>query len=225
MHNELIFLAHVIIISIFTVAALKISKETLIATISLFCVLSNLFVLKQINLFGFAPTASDAFSVGAILGINLLQEYFGSNTAKLAIKTSFFATILYAIVSQIHTIYSPATCDISCPHYNFLLQFMPRLAISSITVTLLAQIIDRKLYKFLKNKFNQKHFILRNFISLIIVQLFDTILFTILGLWGIIDNLWDVIIISFTVKIATILISVPIISIFRSKSFNKNTQK
>ena len=68
-----------IIISLFTVLALKISKETLVAMISIYCILANLFVLKQISLFGYHPTASDAFSVGAILGLNLLQEYYGKD--------------------------------------------------------------------------------------------------------------------------------------------------
>ena len=219
--NELIFLAHVIIISIFTIAALKISKEALIATIAIYCVLANLFVLKQINLFGFTPTASDAFSVGAILGINLLQEYFGEKESKNAIWICFFVTIIYTIASQIHIIYTPSIYDTSSQNFDAILKFMPRIAIASILVTLLIQIMDRIFYKFLKTKFHDQHFILRNFISLFIVQLLDTILFTFLGLWGIVGNLWDVIIVSFAVKVITILISVPIISIFRSKSASK----
>jgi queuosine precursor transporter len=217
MHNELIFLAHVIIISAITVLALKRSKETLIATVAIFCVLANLFVLKQIDLFGFTPTASDAFSVGAILGLNLLQEYFGKNTAKNAMWTCFFVTIFYSIVSQIHIAYTPSVYDTSSVHFNFILKFMPRLAITSILVTLLVQVMDRILYEFLKNKFHDKYFAMRNFISLFIVQAIDTVLFTLFGLWGIVDNLWDIIIVSFVVKVATILISVPIISIFRAK--------
>lgn len=223
MFNEIVFLLHILIISGFTIAALKISKETLIATIALFCVLANLFVLKQIDLFGLIPTASDAFSVGAILGINLLQEYFGKQVSRCAIITSFFSTILYAIVSQIHMVYAPSICDLSCAHYNFILKFMPRLAIASIVVTLITQIIDRKLYAFLQNKFVGKHFAIRNFISLFIVQLIDTVLFTFAGLWGIMENLRGVIIVSFLVKLATILISVPIISIFRGINKKEKT--
>ena len=91
--NELIFFAHVIIISLFTIFSLKISKEALVAFIALYCVLANLLVLKQITLFGLHPTASDAFSVGAILGLNLLQEYYGKITAKKAIWTCFLALV------------------------------------------------------------------------------------------------------------------------------------
>ncbi|MFC1842308.1 queuosine precursor transporter [Candidatus Dependentiae bacterium] len=216
--NELLFFIHVILISLFTVLALKISKESLVAAIVLFCVLANLFVVKQITLFGLHPTASDAFSVGAILGLNLLQEYFGKSIVKKTIWTCFFALLFYVIVTQIHLAYIPSMYDTSAMHFHFILRFMPRIAIASIAVTLIVQLIDRMLYGFLKNKFSGKQFFLRNIISLFVVQAIDTVLFSFAGLYGIVQNIWDVIIISFIVKVATILIAVPIISIFRTKT-------
>jgi len=216
--NELLFFAHAVIISLFTVISLKISKETLVTTIAIYCILANLFVLKQITLFGLHPTASDAFSVGAILGLNLLQEYFGKHAAKKAIWTCFFALTLYTIVSQIHLLYLPSIHDITSAHYDPILTFMPRIALASISVTLLVQHIDRILYAFLKTKFQNKQFLLRNLISLFLVQIIDTVLFSFAGLYGIISNIGDVILVSFLVKVATILISVPLISIFRKKT-------
>jgi len=215
--NELLFFAHIVIITLFTIVALKISKETLIATVAIFCILANLFVLKQIKLFGLRPTASDAFSVGAILGLNLLQEYFGKKIAKKAIWTCFFALVLYAVVSHIHLLYIPSICDISASHYNFILKSMPRIAIASILVTLLILHIDRIFYGFLKKKFNNKYFLARNLLSLFIIQLIDTVLFTVAGLYGIVSNLWDIILVSFVVKVVTILVSVPIVSLCKPK--------
>jgi len=218
MINELLFFVSTILISIATIIALKMSKETLVAAVALFCVLANLFVIKQIKLFGLHPTASDAFSVGAIVGLNLLQEYYGKNIAKKAIWTCFFALVFYAIVSQIHLAYIPSVYDTSGAHFDFILKFMPRIAIASISVTLFVQLIDRVFYGFLKEKFNNKQFMLRNLMSLFFVQFIDTVLFTYAGLYGIISNPWDVIIVSFAVKIITILVSVPIIALFRGKS-------
>ena len=215
--NELLFCAHAIIISLFTIVALKTSKETLVATIAIYCILANLFVLKQITLFGLHPTASDAFSVGAILGLNLLQEYFGKNAAKKATWTCFFALVLYAIVSQIHLLYSPSVYDTSAGHYSFLLTFMPRIAFASIATTIFVQHIDRILYEFLKKKFNNQHFLLRNIISLFLVQIIDTILFSFAGLYGIISNIGDVILVSFIVKVITILLSVPLIALLKGR--------
>jgi len=215
--NELLFFAHIVIISLFTIISLKISKETLVAIIAIYCILANLFVLKQITLFGLHPTTSDAFSVGAILGLNLLQEYFGKDAAKKAIWTCFFALILYTIVSQIHLMYLPSVYDVTAQYYAPILKFMPRIAIASISVTIFVQHLDRILYGFLKTKFQSKQFFLRNLISLFLIQIVDTVLFSFAGLYGIISNIGDVILVSFVVKFITILVSVPLIAIFRKK--------
>jgi len=216
--NELLFLAHIAVISICTVLALRISKEALVAVIAIYCVLANLFVLKQITLFGLHPTASDAFSVGAILGLNLLQEYFGKSAAKKAMWTCLLALVLYTITSQIHLMYLPSIYDVTAQHYAPILQFMPRIAIASILVTLVVQYLDRILYGFLKTTFDGKRFFLRNLISLILIQIIDTVLFSFAGLYGIISNISDVILVSFTVKFITIAVSVPLTSLFRKKA-------
>ena len=72
--NELIFLSQIFLISASTLAALYIGKEALISLICLQCVLANIFVLKEITLCGLTATGSDAFTVGIVLGLNLLQN-------------------------------------------------------------------------------------------------------------------------------------------------------
>jgi len=215
--NELLFLLHVIIITVFTIAALRLGKEALIATISIFCILANLFVLKQITLFGMHPTGTDAFSVGAILGLNLLQEYFGKNVAKKAIWICFFTLVLYTIVSQIHLGYAASAHDLLSHHYKAILKFMPRIVIASIAVTIFVMFLDRFFYGFLKQTFKGKYFLLRSFISVVVIQAIDTVLFTFLGLYGIMSNIWDIILVSMVIKLATIAISVPIIAAFKGR--------
>src|ERR1700692_1102877 len=102
MHNELIFIAHSLIISAFALFSLKLGKEALIGFISVACILANLFVIKQTTLCTLTATCSDAFSIGAVLGLNLLQEYYGREIGRKAIWISFFLLVFYAIVSQIH---------------------------------------------------------------------------------------------------------------------------
>jgi len=78
--NEFIFLLHIIIIAISSLVALRLGKEALVAYVCVLGILSNLFVTKQILLFGFNVIATDAFVVGAVLGLQLLQEYYGKKT-------------------------------------------------------------------------------------------------------------------------------------------------
>lgn len=209
--NEFIFIIHVAIIGFFALAALKFGKHALIAFISTCCIAANLFVVKQITLFGLDATCSDAFTVGAVFGLNLLQEYYGRPITKTAIWVSFFLMVFYAIVCQLHISYIPNSYDTMQAHYNAILAFMPRITMASFTVYLIVQQLDSYLYGILKNKFTGRYLTARNYISIGICQLIDTVLFSFLGLYGIVHSVWDVIAISYTVKVIVILLTTPYI--------------
>jgi len=209
MINELLFLVHIIIISCFALGALKLGKEALIAFICMQCILANLFVIKQTTLFGFTATCSDAFTVGAVFGLNLLQEYFGKSMAKLAIWISFAFMLFYALLSQIHLHYIPSITDSAQIHFESILQFMPRIVTASFLVYLIVQFIDCHLYEFLKNLFQGSYLIGRNYISIMLCQFFDTVLFSFLGLYGIIDNIGEIILVSYLIKMVVMITSTP----------------
>jgi uncharacterized integral membrane protein (TIGR00697 family) len=213
--NELIFLFHVIIISGCAVGTLKLGKEALVAFIAILSVLSNLFITKQIILFGLNSVATDAFAVGAILGLQLLQEYYGREITKRAIVISFFLLLFYALVSWIHLSYVPSLVDSSQPHFVAILKHMPRIALASLTSYLACQLLDYNLYGLLKQIFAGRYLLFRSYVSLITVQLFDTVLFSFLGLYGIIANIGNIIMISFAIKMVVIFISSPFVALSR----------
>jgi len=219
--NELIFLLHIMIIAISSLVALWLGKEALIAYVCVLGILSNLFVTKQILLFGLNVTATDAFVVGAVLGLQLLQEYYGKKIARKAIGASFFLLIFYAVVSWIHMRYLPSFSDVCHGHFMAILKHMPRIAVASITSYLLSQLLDYNIYGFLKKIFKGRHLVVRSYISLAIVQLFDTVLFSFLGLYGIITNVGNVIVLSFAIKMIVILIATPLVA-FSPKIIKKS---
>lgn len=216
MYNELIFLFHIVLMSLSTLAALRMGKEALIAFISLQAVLANLFVVKQISLFGLTATGSDAFTIGTVLGLNLLQEYYGPEIAQKSIWISFGSLVFYGIVSQVHIGYMPHMCDTMQPHFIALLNEMPRIVIASFTVYFIAQQLDYALYGALKRIFDGNYLVLRNYCSVLIVQLVDTVLFSFLGLYGILDNIWQIIAVSYIIKVIAILISTPFLALSRT---------
>ncbi len=211
--NELIFLLQTIIITIFALGSLALGRSALVAFVCLCCIIANLFVVKQITLFAFTATCSDAFTVGAVLGLNLLQEYFGKEIAKKTIWINFFLLIFYTLISQIHLLYLPNSADTAHEHFVPLLSLMPRIALASLAVYLFTQIIDYYLYGILKKAFSGKYIILRNYISIAFCQLLDTILFSFLGLYGIIEEIWQVIIISYIIKLISIIIATPFVGL------------
>jgi|SRR4030095_1214533 len=209
--NELIFLAHTIIIATFALGSLALGRSALVAFICICCIIANLFVIKQITFFGLTATCSDAFTVGAVLGLNLLQEYFGKEIAKRTIWINFFLLIFYTIISQIHCAYIPNYADTTQEHFMPLLNLMPRIAIASLFVYLVTQMADYYLYGILKKTFHGKYIIIRNYSSIALCQLLDTVLFSFLGLYGIIEDIWQVIAISYAIKLISIIIATPFV--------------
>ena len=213
--NELIFLFHLICVSVTTLIMLKIGFEALCAFLCIQAILANLFVIKQISLFGLNATASDVYIVGSVLTLNLIQEYYGKEKARTTIWISFGLLIFYTIVSQIHVSYIPSATDFAQEWYAQLLSFMPRITIASMFVYLIVQHFDTHFYALLKKLFKNNYLVIRNMISITVSQALDTILFSIAGLYGIIDNIGQIMIVSFTIKIVTMLLLTPSLIIIK----------
>lgn len=140
--NEALFFFHVLAALVFLGLAVRMGKMALGVYVALSGVLANLFVVKQIELFGLHATASDVFAVGGILGLNLLQELFGIQAAKQAVRASLFALVLFACMSQIHLLYNPSLFDVTQGAFTAILVAAPRIVAASIGVYALVQRVD-----------------------------------------------------------------------------------
>ncbi len=211
--NEFLFFVQVITVFVFGIVALRFGKAALIAWISLQAVLANLFVLKQMTFFGFHITCSDVFAIGSILGVNLLREYFGKQAAVKGLWACFFSMVFFVVMAQLHLTYQPSPFDTTQAAYQTLLFPTPRLLLASLAVFFFVQQIDLHLFGYLKEKLTELPLSGRNAISLIFSQLLDTVLFSYLGLYGLVSFLWDIIAISFLVKLVIISCSSPFIAL------------
>ncbi|MEX0849011.1 MAG: queuosine precursor transporter [Candidatus Dependentiae bacterium] len=207
--NELIFIAQALLISGTLLIALRMGKQALITFVAMQTIFANLFVLKQICLCSFDATASDAYAIGGLLGLNLLQEYYGKEDTKCAIWISFFIAIVFAIVSQLHLLYIPLASDMTQSAYCAILSATPRIVGASLITYLIVQYFDATLYGYLKKHMHQRFYIMRNYISVSISQLLDTILFSFLGLYGIVENVWHIILVSYVIKLAIVGLATP----------------
>lgn len=209
MTNYIIFFFHTLAIGFLSLCFGYFGPAALTSFIALLFVLVNLFVIKQINLLGFHVTCADAYIIGASFGINLLQEIWGKKTARTAIWISFAAALVYVIMGYFHLWYNPASFDTSHEHFAYLFNHTTRIISASFISYLIVQFTDTRLYAFTKKKADGKHFVFRNYLSMMSSQLFDTILFSFLGLYGIVHNIMHIMIVSYAVKVAAIILSTP----------------
>jgi uncharacterized integral membrane protein (TIGR00697 family) len=211
--NELIFILHIISVAGITLGALALGPTALTSIICLFGILANLFVTKQITLFGLHVVSTDVFMVGCILGLNLLQEHYGKKAANKAIITSMIMMLTYLAMALIHLLYTPNTFDTSHPHFQTLLTPMPRIIIASLIVYFSVQLTDSQLYQALQKMFQGKKLVLRNMISMVTTQFLDTVMFTFLGLYGTVHSVVHVILVSYAIKLLIIACNAPFISL------------
>jgi uncharacterized integral membrane protein (TIGR00697 family) len=214
MNNELIFFVQIITIMGALVGTLFLGKEALVALICLYGVLANFFVVKQVTLFGLSVTASDAYMIGSILGLNIIHEHFGYVSAKRTIVISFLLSSLYLVVGQLHLWFMPHPSDVTQGHFIALLTRMPRVISASIATYLFVQILSQVLYAYARKRL-PGWIVVANISTVVMVQILDTILFTFLGLYGMVTSVGHIIVFSLLIKGCIIALSIPFVALTR----------
>lgn len=198
--NEVLFVGHIFVVIAAILIALRLGKEALIAVFCLLIISANLFVIKQIEFLGFTITCTEAMTIGCILSLNLIQEYWGKQEAKKAIYCSLFLLSFFAVLGQFHLLYVPSSHDLHHDAFAQILQHSPRILLASLAVTFFTQRFDMAFYGFLKRKWSRQNLVFRNLSSLALSQLLDTVLFSFLALKGIVHSIVPIMIVSYLIK-------------------------
>lgn len=204
--NEWIFLIQMCLIACFALKALKLGEAALTTWVVIQALMANLFVIKQVTLFGFEATASDGFAIGSLLGLNFLQEFFSREAASRTTRLCFFFLIFFMLASQIHLLYIPSANDTTHLAFSTLLSPFPRLFIASLSVCMIIQQIDLSFFSLLKKTFPTMSFSARTLLTLLVSQFLDTVLFSIAGLYGLVSSLFNLILVSFAIKAVGIFV-------------------
>ncbi|MCP5470099.1 MAG: queuosine precursor transporter [Chlamydiales bacterium] len=208
MFNVVILFLYVTVVSLLSLGMLRLGREAACAWLALLAVSMNLFVLKQVELFRLHVTASEALSVGYLLTLNLIQEFYGRTFAKRMVKIIFISTLAFLLLSRCHLLYQGTG-----PDYETLLSPLPRLLFASLATFLIVQTIDLSFFSYLREKTHGRFLVLRTTGTLLLSQTLDTALFTFLGLWGIVESPWHVIFFSLVIKGVVIALQTPFISL------------
>lgn len=210
MFNELLFIVQTILVIALGLFFSTKSLRWLTAWLSSLSVLMNTLSLKQISFLGLEITSGDVYMIGLLACVNFAREIHDQDKVQDAVMGSWIISISFLILSQLHLAFLPSPHDFIHPHIAAILKPAPRIILASLTTMMVVQMTDLALFTFLKSLFRNKWFGLRSTLSLICSQFLDTILFTFLGLYGLVANLGHIILFSSFTKIAAILIAIPI---------------
>lgn len=217
MNNLFILLLQLSSVLLFTALAARSSKGTLTCWIVLQVFLANLFVLKPIDLFGLSCSPSDAFAVGSMISLNLLQQQEGKKEAAFASLLSIITLGAFALFAKLHLLLSPYQ-EAPIDHaYYAILSNSPRLLIASMGAFWLSQRFDLILFGWISRTYPKARFVYKTIPSALFSQTFDTALFTIFGLYGLVDGLFSIFIISSLTKWLTAIFLGTFTSLLASK--------
>lgn len=212
MHNFYTLLFQIGICCGLSLVALRVGEKCLNSWLCLLAVAMNLFVTKQITLLGLDVTASEALAVSYLLGLSLIQEYYGREAARKHVFTAFLCCVGFLFLTQTHLFFHPNKYDMMHGHFEALFKPMPRLILASMVSFFMIQLVDIALFSFLQYKTNGRHLTMRTGMCLVLSQIMDTVIFSYLGLYGLVENLSHVMLVSFAIKTATIFLSLPYVS-------------
>lgn len=221
--NILILFLHILIIGGITLFALRLGKEAMIAWLALLAVTSNLFIFKEISFIQWSATATDSLAVGYLLGLNLIQEFFSQKLARRAVWIAFFTTQAFLILSFIHLAYLPHPEDSMQESYLTLLYPTPRIFIASIFSFFVVQFFDLTLLAYLRRKTQGKYFPGRALVTSFLSEALDTVLFTLLALYGTYNALGEIMGVSLVIKILSLLFIAPFLA-FAKRIRPKNSE-
>ena len=202
MFNEVIFIASLFLAVIFTLYARHIGLTGLVAWVSAQSILSNIFVLKQIELFGLHVTSSEVYIVSGMFSTVLIQEQYGRRSAKKALNAAFVVLIFLGLASQLHLAYIPSPNDITQSSYEMLFGPNLRIVVASIFAYWISQQYNIWIFGILSKKSLNLRLSFRAFIATSTAQILDTFLFAMFGLYGLVFHLDQIILFSLLLKVA-----------------------
>ncbi len=226
MNNDIIFVLQTLAGLSFILIAFRIGFHWLLALIAVQAVLMNIFVLKTMDLFTLeGVTGGNVLYASIFLGTDIICEHLGAKKARQAVWLGFFASLFFIVMSQFIILYVPSAFPESLAMHETLksiFELAPRIMFASILAYLVSQNLDILIFNRIKKLTNKKHLWLRNNVSTMISQLFDTVIFTFAGLYGTIataENVWAIILFTYIIKITVAALDTPFIYLSKLKAF------
>lgn len=160
-------------------------KTGLFVWIGFATVLSNLQVIKSIEVFGMSATLGNTMYASAFLVTDIINERYGRKEAKKAVWLGFFTLLAMTLIMQMVLLFEPGAEDFSQSSLESIFGLLPQLAIGSLAAYVVSQHTDVMIFSAIRKRFpKDSQFWIRNNGSTLISQLLDTLVFTGIAFWG-----------------------------------------
>jgi len=174
-------------------------------------VISNVVSGKLVLLFDvfLVPSAVIAYSL-TFLSTDIINELYGQKEAQKIVRYGLMAQILACILIYIAMILpvAPFMPDMQ-KTFEALLGQNIRFVIASLTAYYISQTNDIYSFNWLKKLTGKKYKWIRNSVSTVLSQILDTAIFITISFYGVVPNIWQMIVSQYTVKVIITIIDIP----------------
>ncbi len=223
MSNEVLFLVSIVVYFTLMLACYKLfGKIGLYIWVAIGMVYSNVEVLLMVDMFGQEATLGNVIYGTTFLATDILNENHGKRSANFTVIIGFFAVMSLILLSQVTMFFVPNEYDFAMGSFKQIFELSPRIALASISTYFVSQLFDIWLYQKIKQKTGDKNLWLRNNGSTLLSQLLDTIVFTLIAFYGVLDNeiVFAMILPTYLIKLMVSLLDTPFMYIAKNMKYN-----
>ena len=131
---------------------------------------------------------------GIYFATDLLNEKYGKQDANLAVQLGFLTSIIIVVMISISLMFLPSTdpetrqfsLDVH-QAFSTLFNFTPRFVFGSLLAYYISQTFDVWMFQYIREKTEGRHLWIRNNVSTICSQAIDTIVYSLVVWWGIVE--------------------------------------
>ena len=144
-----------------------------------------------------------------------LGEIWGRKMAFYAVLAGFTGQVIMVVTNMIVLAAPAAPFWGNQVEFDVVLGATPRLVLASFLAFGAAQINDVIVFDKLKRLFKGRFLFIRNNCSTFLSQIIDTVVFFSIGFWGLVPNIFSMILLTVIVKVIIALIDTPILYFIR----------
>ncbi len=212
MTNELIFTIIAILDFFCILVVARLGKSWLVATVILNILLISVFGAKLISVFGFATNSGNVFYAAVFFATQLLVEHYGREEGYRCIWVGVLSTIFFILMSQLIVLTSGLTASSNVnAAVEVLFATAPRIAFASLSAFIFSQLVNIRVFDYLKRRSGGKRPYIRVNMSNFAGQLVDSVIFFMIAFYGLLpfDVLFQTLIVGFLLKVVVGALSTP----------------
>lgn len=209
MNEVLFFLTLVLNFTGILLAYWRFGKTGLYCWVVFATVLANIEVVKCVDIFGLSLTLGNVIYGTTFLATDILSQYHGAACARRAVYLGFGSMCLFTLFTQINLLYIPNAADFASPAMQTLFSLTPRICVGSMLAYITSNLLDTYIFQAL----HRFPLWVKNNGSTLVSQAIDTLIFTTVAFWGVVDGsmLFELCLTTYMVKLLISVFDTPFV--------------